>query len=261
MSEGAATVLVLGTGTSHGVPMIGCECDTCRSTDARDRRSRASIYIQIKGGPSVLVDTTPDLRMQALAHRLNRVDAIVYTHSHADHIMGLDDVRRFNVLQKSAIPCYGDERTLSDLRRIYAYIFDADTPSGGGIPQVTTARVMGEFCLGPATFVPVPLMHGTRTILGYRIGSFAYLTDCSAIPDASWPLLAGVRTLILDALRERPHPTHLSLNQALEVVDRINPERALFTHMCHDLPHAATCARLPAGVELAYDGLTFEIDL
>jgi phosphoribosyl 1,2-cyclic phosphate phosphodiesterase len=261
LSEGAATVLVLGTGTSHGVPMIGCECATCQSTDARDRRSRASIYIQIKGGPSVLVDTTPDLRMQALAHRLNRVDAIVYTHSHADHVMGLDDVRRFNMLQKSAIPCYGDERTLNDLRRIYAYIFDADTPSGGGIPQVTTARVMGEFCLGPATFVPVPLMHGTRTILGYRIGSFAYLTDCSAIPDASWPLLAGVRTLILDALRERPHPTHLSLNQALEVVERINPERALFTHMCHDLPHAATCARLPAAAQLAYDGQTFEIDL
>ena len=120
---------------------------------------------------------------------------------------------------------------------------------------------MGEFCVGAATFVPVPLLHGSRTILGYRIGSFAYLTDCSGIPDASWPLLSGVRTLILDALRERPHPTHLSLEQALAVVERLAPERALFTHMCHDLPHAATCARLPAGVELAYDGLTFEIDL
>jgi phosphoribosyl 1,2-cyclic phosphate phosphodiesterase len=173
--------------------------------------------------------------------------------------MGLDDVRRFNVLQKSSIPCYADERTLRDLRRIYAYIFDPDTPRGGGIPQVVLSRVMGEFCVGAATFVPVPLMHGSRVILGYRIGSFAYLTDCSAIPDESWPLLRGVRTLILDALRERPHPTHLSVDEALGVVERIAPERAYFTHMCHDLPHAATCARLPAGVELAYDGLTFEI--
>jgi phosphoribosyl 1,2-cyclic phosphate phosphodiesterase len=261
LSAAVAKVLVLGTGTSHGVPMIGCECDTCRSTDPRDRRSRASIYIQVSGGPSVLVDTTPDLRMQALAHGVKRVDAIVYTHSHADHIMGLDEVRRFNVLQKSTIPCYGDDRTLADLRRIYAYAFNTDTPHGGGIPQLVTARVAGEFCVGAATFVPVPLLHGSQTILGYRVGSFAYLTDCSAIPDASWPLLGGVRTVILDALRERPHPTHLSLEQALAVVKRLEPERALFTHMCHDLPHAATCARLPPGVQLAYDGLTFEIDL
>ena len=261
MSAAAAKVLVLGTGTSHGVPMIGCECATCHSTDPRDRRSRASIYIQIDEGPSVLVDTTPDLRMQALTYGLKRVDAIVYTHSHADHIMGLDEVRRFNVLQKSAIPCYGDARTLEDLRRIYAYVFESGPKFGGGIPQVTMARVAGEFCIGAATFVPVPILHGSRTILGYRIGSFAYLTDCSAIPDASWPLLSGVKTLILDALRPRPHPTHLSIDQALAVVEQIKPERALFTHMCHDLPHAATCARLPPDVQLAYDGLTFEIDL
>ena len=261
MNDASAKVLVLGTGTSHGVPMIGCECSTCRSTDPRDRRSRASIYIQIDGGPAVLVDTTPDLRMQALAYGIKRVDAIVYTHSHADHIMGLDDVRRFNVLQKATIPCYGDERTLDDLRRIYTYVFDPATARGGGIPQVVTARVAGEFCIGAATFVPVPLLHGSRTILGFRVGSFAYLTDCSGIPDASWPLLSGVKTLILDALRPRPHPTHLSLDQALAVVQRLKPERALFTHMCHDLPHAATCAQLPPNAQLAYDGLTFEIDL
>jgi len=261
LSAPAAKVLVLGTGTSHGVPMIGCECGTCHSTDPRDRRSRASIYIQIVGGPSVLVDTTPDLRMQALTHGIKRVDAIVYTHSHADHIMGLDEVRRFNVLQKSAIPCYGDARTLDDLRRIYAYVFEPGGYRGGGIPQVTTARVVGEFCIGAATFIPVPLLHGSRTILGYRVGSFAYLTDCSTIPDTSWPLLKGVKTLILDALRPRPHPTHLSLDQALAVVEQLKPDRALFTHMCHDLPHAETCARLPPDVQLAYDGLTFEIDL
>lgn len=254
-------MLVLGTGTSHGVPMIGCDCAVCTSTDPRDRRSRASIVIQTGDGLSVLIDTTPDLRSQALAHNVRRVDAIVYTHSHADHVMGLDEVRRYNVLQKTAIPCYGDEHTLRDLRRIYSYIFEADAPRGGGIPQVVLSCVAGEFCVGAATFVPVPVMHGSRTILGYRIGSFAYLTDCSGIPDGSWPLLRGVRTVVLDALRERPHPTHLSVNQALTIVDQLAPERAYFTHMCHDLPHAATCARLPAGVELAYDGLTFEIDL
>jgi len=254
-------VLVLGTGTSHGVPMIGCECRTCTSTDPRDTRSRASIVIETPEGHSVLVDTTPDLRSQALAHKVKRVDAIVYTHSHADHVMGLDEVRRYNMMQKSAIPAYGDERTLNDLRRIYTYIFEPAGQHGGGIPQVTLARVVGEFCIGSATFVPVPLMHGSRPILGYRIGSFAYLTDCSEIPEASWPLLRGVRMLVLDALRERPHPTHLSVGQALAIIERLAPERAYLTHMCHDLPHAATCARLPAGVELAYDGLALDIAL
>ena len=254
-------MLVLGTGTSHGVPMIGCECDTCRSPDPKDKRSRASLYIQIHDGPAVLVDTTPDLRMQALTHGVRRVDAIVYTHSHADHIMGLDEVRRFNAIQKTVIPCYGDEQTLADLRRVYAYIFETHAPAGGGIPRVVMGRIAGEFCMGTATIVPVPILHGSRQILGYRIGSFAYLTDCSAIPDASWPLLSGTTTLIVDALRERPHPTHFSLDQALAVVDRLRPARAWLTHMCHDLRHATTCARLPEGVELAYDGLTFEIDL
>jgi phosphoribosyl 1,2-cyclic phosphate phosphodiesterase len=250
---------VLGTGTSHGVPMIGCDCPTCTSADPRDRRSRASIVIQTAEGVSVLVDTTPDLRSQALAHNVRRVDAILYTHSHADHVMGLDDVRRYNVLQRSAIPCYGDERTLGDLRRIYSYIFSADTLGGGGIPQVVLARVAGEFCVGAATFVPVPLMHGSQTILGYRVGSFAYLTDCSGIPDTSWPLLRDVRTVIIDALRDRPHPTHLSVDQALAIVARLAPDRAYFTHMCHDLPHAATSTRLPEHVELAYDGLVLNI--
>jgi len=209
----------------------------------------------------VLVDTTPDLRSQALAHGIRRVDAILYTHSHADHVMGLDEVRRFNWLQRETIPCYGDGRTLADLRRIFAYAFDPDTPRGGGIPKLALFPIAGEFSISGATFVPVPLMHGERRILGYRLGSFAYLTDCSAVPDPSWPLLRGVSTLIVDALRERPHPTHFSLSEALAVVERLAPSRAYFTHMCHDLAHAATCARLPDGVELAYDGLAFDIEI
>jgi phosphoribosyl 1,2-cyclic phosphate phosphodiesterase len=257
----AARVLVLGSGTSQGVPMIGCDCATCRSTDPRDTRSRPSIFIQIAGGASVLVDTTPDLRSQALAHGLRRVDAILYTHSHADHIMGLDEVRRFNWLQRETIPCYGDERTLADVRRIFAYAFDRGTPKGGGIPKIALFSIVGEFSLGGATFVPVPLMHGERQILGYRLGSFAYLTDCSGVPEPSWPLLHGVSTVIVDALRERPHPTHFSLSEALAVVERLAPRRAYFTHMCHDLAHAATSARLPQGVELAYDGLAFDIEI
>ena len=257
----AATVLVLGSGTSQGVPMIGCECATCRSTDPRDARLRASILITLNDGLSILVDTSPDLRAQALAHGLRRVDAILYTHSHADHVLGLDEVRRFNWLQREAIPCYGDERTLHDVRRVFAYAFDDLAPKGGGLPRVVLFPLAGEFSIGAATFVPIPLLHGNREIFGYRVGSFAYLTDCSGIPERSWPLLDGVKTVIVDALRERPHPTHFSVGQALEVVTRLAPDRAYFTHMCHDLPHAATCARLPAGVELAYDGLAFDIDL
>jgi phosphoribosyl 1,2-cyclic phosphate phosphodiesterase len=241
--------------------MIGCECATCRSTDPRDTRSRASIFITLSDGPSILVDTSPDLRAQALAHGVRRVDAILYTHSHADHVLGLDEVRRFNLLQREAIPCYGDERTLGDVRRVFAYAFDDKTAKGGGIPRVVLFPLAGEFSIGGATFTPIPLLHGDRQIFGYRLGSFAYLTDCSRIPDTSWPLLNGVNTLIVDALRDRPHPTHFSVSEALEAVSRVSPERAYFTHMCHDLPHAATCARLPAGVELAFDGLAFDIDL
>jgi phosphoribosyl 1,2-cyclic phosphate phosphodiesterase len=263
-------ITLLGTGTSHGVPMIGCDCRVCRSTDPRDRRSRPSILIQLSGASAagaspvagavraILVDTSTDLRAQALAHDVRRVDAILYTHSHADHVLGLDEVRRFNHLQHEPIPVLADERTLADLRQTFAYIFNEATPTAGGIPQLALSRIAGPFSLGGIEIVPVPIMHGQRQILGFRIGTFAYLTDCSAIPASSWPLLAGVRTLILDALRDRPHPTHFSVSEALDAVARIAPDRAYFTHICHDLNHAETCARLPAGVELAYDGLVLE---
>lgn len=263
-------VTLLGTGTSHGVPMIGCDCATCQSPDPRDKRSRPSILIERLGEQTtgralqdqvrhILVDTSTDLRAQALAHNLRRVDAILYTHGHADHILGFDEVRRFNVLQRSAVPAYADARTVADLRRAFAYVFTPVIQKGGGIPQVSLSTIGGPFTLGGLDIVPVPLMHGRLPILGYRVGSFAYLTDCNAIPDESWPLLTGVRTLVLDALRERPHPTHFTVAEALEAAARIGAERTYFTHICHDLPHALTCARLPAGVELAYDGLALEV--
>ena len=263
-------VTVLGSGTSHGVPMIGCDCAVCRSDDPRDTRTRPSILLEHSpdtpsasswAAPirSVLIDTSTDLRRQALSAGLRHVDAILYTHSHADHIFGLDEVRRFNMLQRESIPCYADARTLRDLRRAFSYIFSPSHQDGGGVPQVTPFLIGGPFCLGDLDVVPVPVLHGHRPILGFRFGAFAYLTDCSAIPDASWPLLDGVDVLILDALRHRPHPTHFSVSEALGVISRLRPRAASLTHSCHDLPHAATCAALPSGVELAYDGLILEI--
>ncbi len=261
MSRRLARVTILGSGTSEGVPLIGCTCATCRSDDPRDRRWRPSIVIELPGGVSVLVDTTPDLRSQALAFRLCRVDAILYTHGHADHIMGFDDLRRFNALQGAVIPCYADARTCGELGLVFEYAFNGEPCEGGGIPRVVLHRVDGEFSIGGCTVVPVPVLHGSRQILGYRVGSFAYLTDCSAIPAGSWSLLDGVDTLVIDALREVPHPTHFTVTEALAVVDRLAPRRTYFTHINHDLRHQATCARLPEGVELAYDGLTIEVEV
>jgi phosphoribosyl 1,2-cyclic phosphate phosphodiesterase len=264
-------VTVLGSGTSHGVPAIGCDCAVCRSTDPRDRRTRPSIRIELEDGAdsptpfargvrSILVDTSTDLRTQALANDVRRVDAILFTHTHADHIFGLDDVRRYNQMQQSAIPCFASGDTVRDLRRIFAYIFEPPQQKGGGLPQLSLFEIAGPFMLGGVEIVPVPVLHGIRPVLGFRVGTFAYLTDCNRIPDASWPLLDGVRTVIVDALRHRPHSTHFSVSEAIDVVHRLRAERGYFTHMCHDLPHAATCAELPAGIELAYDGLVLEID-
>jgi phosphoribosyl 1,2-cyclic phosphate phosphodiesterase len=252
-------ITFLGTGTSHGVPMIGCDCTTCRSTDSRDKRWRASIYIETDDGQAVLVDAGPDIREQSLAFDIRRVDAIVFTHGHADHIMGLDDIRRFNVIQQRPMACFGDEATLNDLRRTFFYVFDPNTPKGGGIPQLELFRIAGPFCIGRQEIIPVPIWHGKRRILGLRMGRFAYLTDCSEIPEESWSLLNGLDLLVLDALRETPHPTHFSLAEAIDVTARIAPRRACFTHMCHNLRHADTCAKLPPGMELAYDGLVVEI--
>ena len=254
-----ARVIVLGSGTSHGVPMIGCTCAVCHSTDPRDRRTRPSIYLDVDDGPAILVDTSTDLRHQALAHGLSRVDAILYTHSHADHIMGLDDVRRFNVMQQGSIPAFADERTVTDLRRAFSYVFTPPGEKGGGIPQLSLTTITGPFNVGTIGVQPVPIFHGSRPILGFRFGSFAYLTDCNRLSDEAWALLGDLDVLVLDALRHRPHPTHFTVAEALDVVERISPRQTYFTHICHDLPHEVTNASLPKGVELAYDGLRFAI--
>ena len=251
-------VTFLGTGTSHGVPMIGCECAVCRSTDARDARLRPSIVVRTPS-TTVLVDAGPDLRTQALRADLRRVDAILFTHGHADHILGIDDVRRFNAIMKAPMPCYADERTLAEIRKTFHYVFDRATPKGGGIPALDLHTITERFAIGDLPVQPVPLWHGERPILGFRFDRFAYLTDCSRIADDAWPLLEGLDAVVIDALREQPHPTHFSLSEAVEAARRIGARRAFFTHMCHHLAHEATNARLPAGMQLAYDGLTLDL--
>lgn len=260
-------ITFLGTGTSHGVPMIGCECPTCGSTDPRDTRLRPSILVQSAAthaggaGTTVLVDAGPDLRAQALRHGVTAVDAILFTHGHADHILGLDDVRRFNAVMKRPMPCYGDSRTLDDIRKTFHYVFDPATPRGGGLPSLDLTLVEGPLRVGAFDVQPIPLWHGERAILGYRFGRFAYLTDCNRIDEQAWPMLEGLDALVLDALREQPHPTHFSLAEAVETARRIGAPRTYFTHMCHQLPHQATCARLPEGMTLAYDGLVLDLPL
>ena len=239
--------------------MIGCECAVCRSTDPRDRRLRPSIFLDVPGRAQVLVDTSSDFRQQALTHRITRIDAILFTHAHADHIMGLDDIRRFNVMQGTPIPCYATADVWKTISRSFYYIFEPQ--EGRWLPKVAFHEIDGPFALGGVRIVPVPIWHGQLPLLGFRFGNFAYLTDCSEIPDDSWPLLEGLETLVIDALRDRPYPTHFTVAQALEAVSRIAPARAYLTHMNHELGHADTNARLPRGVELAYDGLVLDIEV
>jgi phosphoribosyl 1,2-cyclic phosphate phosphodiesterase len=253
-------VTFLGTGTSMGVPMIGCACAVCQSTDPRDNRSRPSILVGLSNGATILVDTSSDLRAQALRFGLTRIDAVLYTHSHADHILGLDELRRFNTLQKGPIPLFGDDRTLTDLRRIFSYAFQpVREPGHEYVPQLVPFVLDGPLSVAGTEVRPVPVTHGARTILGFRFGRFAYLTDCCAIPEASWAQLEDLDVLVLDALRERPHASHFSLDQAVAAATRIGARQTFFTHMAHDLGHAATCARLPDGMALAYDGLRLAI--
>jgi phosphoribosyl 1,2-cyclic phosphate phosphodiesterase len=239
--------------------MIGCDCEVCTSDDPRDDRCRPSIYLEMADGTRVLVDTTPDLRSQALRFRIRQVDAILFTHAHADHVMGLDEVRRFNVLTKLPMPIYGDARTLTALRRTFAYVFESTAPKGGGIPDLRLWTIGGPFVIGHQDVVPVPLKHGSWTILGFRFGAFAYLTDCNGIPDASMALLHGVEVVVLDALRKRPHPTHFTIEEAVVTARQIGARQTYFTHIAHELGHAATCAALPAGMALAHDGLVLDI--
>jgi len=247
----------LGTGTSTGVPTLACHCRVCTSRDPHDQRTRPSLLIEF-GGRVLVIDTTPDFRAQALRESLERLDAVLFTHSHADHILGLDDVRSFYFRQQKPIPIYADAYCMQEIHRTFKYIFDADYPYGG-IARLDPHLIDGPFEVEGLKIVPVPVLHGNLPILGFRINGVAYLTDVSGIPEPSYPLLEGLEVLILDALRPRPHATHLTVEQALSVMERLKVPRGYFTHIAHELGHAETNARLPSHVRLAYDGLQLEV--
>jgi len=247
----------LGTGTSHGVPKIGCDCPVCRSSDPRNHRLRPSVLLSY-ADRNVIIDTATDFRQQMLNHPLESLDAILFTHKHADHIHGLDDVRVFSDLQ-GPIDAYASPETCAGIRQTFSYIFEAENRING-IPKLALHEVDGPFELFGRTVIPVPLLHGTQPVLGYRIGNLAYLTDCSAIPDDSLERLGGLDVLVLDALRFRPHPTHFSVDESVEVAGIIQARRTYFTHLCHDLDHQTTDDMLPDDVHLAYDGLVLEVD-
>lgn len=251
-------VIFLGTGTSHGVPMIACPCPVCASADPRDRRTRPSLALQYDTR-CVLIDTSPDIRSQCIGNNICRIDAILYTHHHADHIVGLDDVRRFNAIAKAPIPCYASADCLRRIKKMFGYAFADDPDYPSAKPQLTAHPVHEPFDLFGKTTTPVPLLHGRHTILGFRFDNCAYCTDCNHIPDPSLQLLRNLDVLILDGLRRRPHPTHFNLDQAIQAAHRIAAKQTYFTHIAHELPHRRTNAHLPPNMALAYDGLTIEL--
>lgn len=237
--------------------MIACRCPVCTSGDPRNMRTRASILIS-ENGSNILVDTATDLRAQAIANGIDHIDAVLYTHAHAEHIHGVDELRRFNWIQGAAIPCYGSPATMERIERVFDYIF-INPGLPGWQPNLVAHRVEAPFELFGREVVPVDLMHGEMPIYGYKLGGFAYLTDFLRIPDCSARLLDGLDLMVLEALRYDPHPAHVSLDEALEVVSRFKPKRAVLTHMAHTLEYSEVSAKLPEGVELAYDGMVLEL--
>ena len=253
-------ITFLGTGTSVGVPIIGCDCAVCTSADKRNRRLRTSLYVQA-GGQHLVVDTPPDFREQALAARIPRVDAVLFTHAHADHVFGFDDIRRFNTIQGAAIPAYASPETIRDLQRVFDYIGIEKMP-GLYRPRIDYCEVAAPFAIGAGKVEPLPVVHGPEQTLGFRIEcegrTLGYVPDCRFLPPEAEQRLRGVDVMILDGLRHRPHQTHLTVAESVKVLQRIKAQRSFIDHLCHELDHAETQKSLPAGIEVPYDGLAIE---
>lgn len=258
-------VLVLGSGTSTGVPLPGCSCEVCTSSDPKDRRNRTSILIQTDSGKNILIDTSPDLRQQSLQFGIKKIDAVIYTHAHADHILGLEDLRPFNFVHRYTIPIFATEATAKGLVKSFDYIFNPDPDYEGGLlaqVSLNTINPTDSFEVEGLSVKPIPLFHGKMLVLGFRIGNFAYCTDCNQIPDSSIQALQGVETIIIDALRfERngKHGTHFTVEETLQQLKLIKPKQAYLTHMTHSVSHERDSALLPEGVAFAFDGLRFKI--
>ncbi|MFC2149800.1 MBL fold metallo-hydrolase [Candidatus Auribacterota bacterium] len=246
-------VTFLGTGTSHGIPVIACDCDVCSSDNAKNKRVRSSILVEMNG-KNILVDATPDFRQQMLRYSVSKIDAILFTHHHADHIFGLDDVRRYNDIQPDPIPCYASADSLKVLNNIFGYAFDPPQ-EGGGVPKILFRETKDRIDVFGQKVDVIELYHGKIKVNGYRFGDFAYITDCSDIPKESAERLKGLDTLVLGVLRHEKHSTHFSVSEALEAARILRPKRTFFTHMCHRLEHEKTNDELPSDVKLAYDGL------
>jgi len=249
-------ITILGCGTSTGVPMVGCDCPVCTSHDPRDKRTRASLLI-CYNERTVLVDTSTDLRKQALRHHVRRIDAVLFSHAHADHVNGIDDLRGFHFIHKEVIPCFASRETLDTLQSGFSYIFNEHDGSGY-MPLLDAHEISSPFELFGQTITPIPLLHGRTSSLGYRIGNFAYLTDCSAIPESSQNLLQGVELVVIDGLRWAEHPYHFNIPGAIAAAGQIKASRTILTHLTHQIAYSEG-VKLPPGVELAYDGMEFDL--
>lgn len=251
-------ITVLGCGTSTGVPVIGCHCPICKSTNLKNNRLRTSILISYNQ-QNIIIDTSVDFRLQALRFNIDNVHAVLFTHHHADHVHGLDELRIYTQKQKDRIPCYGIKETLEHLRKIFFYIFDENTQTGGGLPRLSFIENKGPFFVCGLKVIPVEVFHGKMVITGYRFLDVAYITDCSKIPDYSKNALHGLKLLFINALREAPHPTHLNVSGALDIVKELKPEKAVLTHLGHMIDFESVQKKLPENVYLAYDGMEFTL--